>query len=89
MRKSFEIDQVLDIKKRKTAYVSLRYFEYVNTLFGILLSQYIENLQITSVELTVQILRVRMSIRRLLADRRRTKINTRSKDVWLLPRYCS
>ena len=45
----------------KSGRLSLWYFEYVNTLFGSLSSQNIENQQITSVKYTVLMLRVRQN----------------------------
>ena len=42
----------------KSGRLSLRYFEYVNTLFGSLSSQNIDNQQIRSAKYTVLMLRV-------------------------------
>ena len=44
----------------------LRYFEYVNTLLGSLLSRNIENQQITSAKYTVLMLRVRQNEPRVI-----------------------
>ena len=48
----------------KSGRLSLRYFEYVNALFGRLSSQHIENQQITSAKYTVLMLRVRQNERK-------------------------
>ena len=68
MQKRLKLDRAFmnNVKKRKTAFcmsgrLSLRYFEYVNTLFRSLSSQNIENQQITSVKYTVLMLRVRQN----------------------------
>ena len=74
----------------KSRILSLRYLKYVNTLFGSLLNQNIENLQIMSAKYTVLMLSVRQtSVRRPLAGRHCTKIKICDKDVWLISRYCS
>ena len=60
----------------KSRRLSLRYFGYVNTLFGGLLSQNIENQQITSAKFTVKCyMYVKIGVRRLLAGRLCTKNN--------------
>ena len=63
IQKSFKLDQVFmnNVEKSpkcifKSGRLSLQYFEYVNTLFGSLSSQNIENQQITSVKYTVLML---------------------------------
>ena len=48
----------------KSGRLQLRYFEYVNTLFGSPWSQNIENQQITSAKYTVRMLRVRQNERK-------------------------
>ena len=65
MQKSFKLDQAFlnNIEKMsncifKSGRLSLRKFEYVNTLFRSLSSQNIENQQITSAKYTVLMLRV-------------------------------
>ena len=65
---SFKLDQAFinNIEKMsnsifKSGRLSLRYFEYVNTLFGSLSSQNIENQQITSIKYTLLMLRVRQN----------------------------
>ena len=48
----------------KSGRLSLRYFEYVNTLFGSLLSQNIENQQKTYAKCAILMLRVRQNERK-------------------------
>ena len=66
MQKSFKLDHAFmnNVEKTsncifKSGRLSLGYFECVKTLFGSLLSQYIENQQITSAKYTVLMLCVR------------------------------
>ena len=68
MQESFKLDQVFlnNVEKTsnyifKSGRLSLRYFEYVNTLFGSLSSQNIKNQQITSAKYTVLMQRVRQN----------------------------
>ena len=68
MQKSFKLDQAFmnNVEKPsncifKSGRLSLQYFEHVNTLFGSLLSQNIENQQIASAKYNVQMLRVRQN----------------------------
>ena len=71
----------------KSGRLSLRYFEYVNTLLGSISSQNIEYQQITSAKYTALMLRVRQNERKKAFGRSpRTKSNMRGKDVWLLTR---
>ena len=65
MQKSFKLDQAFmnNVEKTpncifKSGTLSLRYFEYVNTLFGSLSSQNIKNQQINYVKYSVLMLRV-------------------------------
>ena len=71
MQTSFILDQAFIYNVEETSNcifkslrLSLRYYEYVNTLFGGLSSQNIENLQIKSVRYTVLMLRVRPNERK-------------------------
>ena len=73
---NFKLDQAFlnNFEKKsncifKSGRLSLRYFEYVNTLPGSLSSQNIENQQITSAKYTVQIIRVRQNGRKKAFDR--------------------
>ena len=68
MQNSFKLDQAFINNVEKTSNcvfkcgkLSLRYFEYVNTLLGSLLSQNLENQQITSGEYTALMLHVRQN----------------------------
>ena len=97
MHESFKLDQALmnNVEKTsncilKSGRLSLRYFEYVNTLLGSLSSQNIEYQQITPAKYTALMRRVRQNERMKAFDRSPcTKSNMRGKDVWLLKRYCS
>ena len=71
MQKSFKLDQAFMNNVEKTSNcifmsgrLSLRYFEYVNTLLGSISSQIIEYQQITSAKYTVLMLRVRQNERK-------------------------
>ena len=71
LQKSFKLDQPFMNNVEKTSYcifksgrLSLQYFEYVNTLFGSLSSQNIENQQIMSAKHTVLMLRVHQNERK-------------------------
>ena len=71
MQKRFKLNQAFmkNVEKTsncifKSGRLSLRYFEYLITLFGSLSSQNIENQQITSAKYTVLMLRVRQNERK-------------------------
>ena len=65
----------------KSGRLSLRYFEYVKTLFGSLSSQNIENQQTTSAKYTALILCVRQYGCNKAAGHHCTKSNMCGKDV--------
>ena len=76
MQESFKLDLALinNVEKTsncilKSGRLSLRYFEYVNTLLGSLSSQNIEYQQITSAKYIALILRVRQNERKKAFDR--------------------
>ena len=65
--KSFEKNVKQHFKSGRLPF-HVRYFEYINTLFGSLLSQNIENQQITSAKYTVLMLCVRQNERKKAFD---------------------
>ena len=95
MQKNVKLDQVFMNNVEKTSNcifksrtLSLRYFEYVSTLFRSLSSRNMGNQQILFTKCTVLMLHVRQNERKkAVASRLRTKNNTHSKDVLLLSRY--
>ena len=76
LQKSFKLDQAFMNNGEKTSNcifksgrLSLRYFEYIKTLFGTLTSQNIENQQITPVKYIVLMLHVRQNGSKKAFDR--------------------
>ena len=89
MKKILKIDQTFMNKVEnlancifKSGRLSLRYFEYVNTLFRSLSSQSIENQQITSAKYTVLMIRVRQNWRNKAFSR-----SLSYKESYLQQRY--
>ena len=74
----------------KSGRLSLRYFDYVNSLFGSLSSKHIKNQQITSMKYTVLMLCARQNEqKKVFGSLPRYQRYLHGKDIWMLLLNCS